>query len=71
MSIQRIDITHKRTHCWQARVPRGDGSGKRLTKSCADSKNGGIDGSHGAALIEEGKLWREAKRLRGLDADRP
>lgn len=62
MSIQRIDIPHKRTHGWQARAHVRPG--ERLTRFFADQANGGKRKAHRAAESAEPGLKRRARELR-------
>lgn len=61
MSIQRIDIPHKRTHGWQARAHvRTD---LRLTAFFADQLNGGRRAAQRLAKAAAEKLKLRAKEL--------
>lgn len=66
MSIQRIDIPHKRTHGWQARAYVAPG--ERLTSFSADKACGGRRKARAHAEDAEQVLKREAKRLRARRA---
>jgi hypothetical protein len=64
MSIQRIDIEHKRTHGWQARAYLSPG--ERLTAFFSDQANGDAQQAHRRAQSAEVVLMREARRVRRL-----
>lgn len=62
MSIQRIDIEHKRTHGWQARAYVAPG--KRLAAFFGDQSNGNSAMALRRARQAEELLKQEAQRLK-------
>lgn len=62
MSTQRIVHPRSGTYGWQARAYIAPG--ERLTRFFADDAHGGIFAALKAAVRAEGKLKREARRIR-------